>query len=166
MDHFKSIDMYLTFEQALKKIKPKEPKNSNYANTRIIGLIKNGKLIEAKPDVYVKNNNGDFVMLKNILTSRLVTEDSVKSYVDNQREMIKLHGKLPKPNKRIKCVFYDETSTYFDSVMSAMRFFGVSRRKIQSSIDKRKPIDIPVHSCRKDEFISGVKTESVRFYEV
>lgn len=158
--------MYLTFDQALKKIKAKQPKNPNYANTRLIGLIKLGKIVEAKPDVFVKNQNGDFIELKNVIVSRLVTEESVKKYVENQREMLKLHGKLPKPNKRIKCVFYDDTYTLFDSVMSAMRFFGVSRRKIQSSIDKRKPIEIPIHQCRKDEFNANVKTEIVRFYEL
>ena len=81
--------MYLTFDQALKKIKVKQPKNPNYANTRLIGLIKLGKIVEAKPDVFVRNENGDFVELKNIVVSRLVTEESVKKYVENQREMMK-----------------------------------------------------------------------------
>lgn len=158
--------MYLTFEQALKRIKAQEPKNPNYANTRLIGLIKQGKIVEAKPDIYVKNFEGEFVKIRGIVLSRLVTEESVNQYVKKNYDLIKLHGKLPKPNKRVKCVFNDETFTQFESVMSAMRFFNISRRKIQSSIDKRKPVEIPLHYCRKTEDNIGLKSETVRFYEV
>jgi uncharacterized protein YaiL (DUF2058 family) len=62
--------MYLTFEQALSKIKDKKPKNTMYAETRIRMLIKDGELQEAHPEIYLKHDDGNLVKYENIIISR------------------------------------------------------------------------------------------------
>ena len=156
--------MYLTFEQALSKIKDKKPKNTMYAETRIRMLIKDGELQEAKPEIYLKHDDGNLVKYENIIISRLVTENSVKHYIEIRKQAKKLYGVIPKKSTKLKAVFLDGTQIIFDSISNAHRFFGIDRRKITNSCQNNQTIEVPVHETRRVNISSDVKTENVKFY--
>lgn len=157
--------MYLTFEQALSKIKPTAAKNANYHMTRIRQLINEGKLIEAKPEIYVKCGEA-YKCLGKICTERLVTEESVNAYVELRNQMRREYGKIPKPNRRVKAVFSDGSHSFFDNIELACKFFNISRGKLMRSIKKNKAIEIPIIEQRRTDLVisEDIKTESVRFY--
>lgn len=161
--------MYLTFEQALKIIKSDTAKNPNYHMTRIRMLINEGKLIEAKPDIYIKDDSGEFICLGKICTERLVTEESVLKYAKIRESKKKKYGRIPKPNRPVKVVFSDNSNSYFDSIEDACRFFDLKRSQVMRSIRKNKPIEIPVHTSRVSLYSDitvedNIKTELVRFF--
>jgi uncharacterized protein YaiL (DUF2058 family) len=156
--------MYLTFEQALSKIKDKKPKNTMYAETRIRMLIKDGELQEAKPEIYLKHDDGNLVKYENIIISRLVTENSVKHYIEIRKQAKKLYGVIPKKSTKLKAVFLDGTQIIFDSINNAHRFFNIDSRKITKSFRNKTFIEVPIHETRRFDISPDIKTENVRFY--
>jgi hypothetical protein len=133
--------MYLTFEQAFNMIKPNGAKNANYSATRIRQLINLGHLIEAKPEIFV-DDNSIFVSLGYIKTEGLVTEESVKRYIFERKELKNKLGKIPKKNREVKAYFEDDSYSNFMSIDAACLFFGISRDKIMRSIEKKKFIKV------------------------
>lgn len=160
--------MYITFEQAMRLIKPNY-KNKNYPLVRIQQLICNNELEEVSIDnVYIKSGD-DFVSIGKIKTERLVTEESVRQYIEKRKKIITEHGKIPKKNRVIKALFADGTTSKFDSIEKACKILNISRYKINQSLTKGKYIEIPICKERASilkDIISTqeVKTERVRFY--
>jgi hypothetical protein len=156
--------MYLTFEQAMQLIKPNGAKNKNYHMSRISFLINEGYLVEAKPEIYVKQ--GNIFMNIAVNTERLVTYQSVMKYITEREKNLKEYGKIPKPNRTVKAVFSDNTNKIFFSIDQASHFFNVSPYRITQSIKKNKPVEIPIIEERKTDLTEaeGIKNELVRFY--
>ena len=158
--------MYLTFDDALKRIKKQPAKNKNYAQSRIRGLIKTGELIQAKPEIFVLDENGEFVSLGTIKTEGLVTLDSVNQYVIGRENEIKKFGVVSKGGRPIRAVFSDGTTSRFETMGRAESFFKVTRYMIQKSINENRSIDFGVSEKRAAEL--GIEydpemTEHVKF---
>ena len=156
--------MYLTFDEALSRIKDKKAKNFMYAETRIRMLIKDGELQEAKPELYLKHPDGSLVKYENLIISRLVTENSVKHYIEKRNQAKKMYGVVPKKSTELKAVFLDGTQIIFDSISNAHRFFNVDSRKIKNSFKNKTFIEVPIHETRRLDISSDIQTESVRFF--
>ena len=156
--------MYLTFEQAMRLIKPKGAKNKNYYMSRIIQLIKLGFLEEAFPKIYIKSGN-EFV---NIIakSERLVTYDSVNKYIENRQKAKETFGVIPKKNRQIKAVFIDSSFFNFDSIKEACDYFEISRFYVNKSLKENKCIEVKISNLRRQIlFIEDeIETELVRFY--
>ena len=156
--------MYLTFEQALSKIKDKQPKNSMYAETRIRMLIKDDELQEAFPEVYLKHDDGKLVKYENLIISRLVTENSVKHYIEKRKQAKTMFGVIPKKSIKLKASYLDGTQIMFDSITEASRFFQVSYKKITKSFKNKVYIDVPIHETRRLDIPTDIKEELIRFH--
>lgn len=156
--------MYLTFEQALNKIKDNKAKNPLYAETRIRKLIKEGELHEAHPECYLKHEDGSLKKYDKVIISRFVTEQSVNHYIEKRKQLKKTYGVIPKKSIKLKCVFLDGTVMMFDSVNNAHRFFGIDRRKITQSYQNHQTIEVPIHETRRFDISPEIKFENVKFY--
>lgn len=163
--------MYLTFEQAFAKIKPKIYKNTHYYQLFIRELIDKKQLVEVDPDLYFRTEQGEYIKADSVLAKRLVTAQSVDEYVHKKRSHYEKYGRNEKPGTPIKIVFSDNKTMRFDSFDKAMNYFGISRNVIRKSIAKNKAVEIPVRHDRLIEL--GIDTdmtyedisEFVRFYK-
>ena len=93
-------------------------------------------------DCFTKCIGFIFVSLGYIKTEGLVTEESVKRYIFERKELKNKLGKIPKKNREVKAYFEDDSYTNFMSIDAACLFFGISRDKIMRSIEKKKFIKV------------------------
>jgi hypothetical protein len=156
--------MYLTFEQAMRLIKPKGAKNKNYYMSRITQLIKLGFLEEAFPKIYIKSGD-DFINIS-AKCERLVTYHSVNKYIENRKKAKETFGVIPKKNRQIKAVFLDDSFLKFDSIQEACSYFDISRFKINKSLKDNKTIEVRITNSRRQILFieDDIETELVRFY--